>query len=80
LEGKLPSNHLAEYDIYDEKNDGKLVGSVVIRKSWDGDTYVDVYNGDRTDKYAHDHTWSSVKDTDKEMGYHGFRESKSSKR
>jgi len=66
------SKHEAEYDLYD-KDSGDLIGSVVIRNSWDGDQYVDVYNGDRTDKYGHDHAWSSVNDTSKEKGYHGYR-------
>lgn len=69
------STHEAEYDLYD-KDSGELIGSVVIRNSWDGDKYVDVYNGDRNDKYNHDHTWSSVKDCDKEMGHHGYRTKK----
>ena len=49
----------AVYDLYDNENNGQLIGSVVIRDSWDGDRYVDVYNGDRTSKYDHDHAWSS---------------------
>ncbi len=63
----------AVYDLYDNENNGQLIGSVVIRDSWDGDRYVDVYNGDRTSKYDHDHAWSSEQDTSKEMGYHGYR-------
>lgn len=63
---------VAEYDLY-KTDTGELIGSVVIKDSWDGDRYVDVYNGDRTDRYDHDHAWSSVSDTSKEMGYHGYR-------
>ena len=71
----MGTNHKAEYDLYD-KDTGDLIGSVVIRSSWDGKDYVDVYNGDRNDKYGHDHAWSSIgeENMDDEMGYHGYRQ------
>lgn len=76
-ENKMGKNHKAEYNIYN-KDTGKLIGSAVIRSSWDGKDYVDVYNGDRNDKYGHDHAWSSIgrENKDDKMGYHGFRQKK----
>ena len=71
----IGSNHIAEYDLYD-KDAGEIIGSAVIRSSWDGKDYVDVYNKDRNDKYNHDHAWSSIgeENKDDEMGYHEKRE------
>lgn len=73
----LADNHKAEYELYDNKS-GEHIGSVVIRENQDGHDYVDVYNGDRTSKYEHDHAWSAIgRDTnDIEPGYHPVRQKK----